>query len=86
MSDYDKDPTRFFTVVGAPYVPERHVDESPRHRRFRGYSEGQPPETGVAALWLVFYAVIFGFSLFASGGAARLIEVANVALKWPFNM
>jgi len=74
----DKDPTEFFTVVGAAYVPEHHVDDS---NRIREASETRSPETGVAALWLVFYAVIFGYALFASGGAAKLIEIANVALK-----
>jgi len=77
----DKDPTAFFTVVGAPYVSERHADAASRYRPDCESSESRTPEIGVAALWLVFYAVIVGFSLFASGGAAKLVEIASLALK-----
>jgi hypothetical protein len=39
------------------------------------------PETGVAVLWLVFYGIVMGVSLVASGGAGRLVELALVVLK-----
>jgi hypothetical protein len=79
----DKDPSAFFTVVGAPYVREHHVDDSGH------YSENHETwlrETGGATLWLIFYAAIIGFSLVANGGATKLLEFASVALKRTFHL
>jgi hypothetical protein len=74
-----KDPTQFFSVVGAPYVPESHAGDTDHPLRER--SEVRQPETGVAGLWLVLYAVIIGVSYFSNGGAAKLIETAAVIVR-----
>ena len=75
---FEKDPTEFFSVVGAPYVRERvresQTDEhgflggrAPRRRRFN---------IGVATVCAGLGAVVLGVSLFATNGVARLGEVA----------
>ena len=68
----DKDPTEFFSVVGAPYVRENRSEPADRHT----CSDPEPRRAAVAALWLAFYAAIVGVPLFASSGAAKLVEVA----------
>ena len=73
-----KDPTEFFSVVGAPYVRESRAEPARRHHHHHhGGPDARQPEAGVAGLWLVFYVAIFGASLFANSGAARLVEVAT---------
>jgi hypothetical protein len=73
----DKDPTEFFSVVGAAYVPERHHDSG----HLPGPRSGvQQPETGVAGLWLLFYAVVIGGSLLGHG-VAKLSHIASLALQ-----
>ena len=80
MHRFERDPTEFFSVVGAPYVRERARDDdtgkdhlhdrlasAPRRRRFR---------IGFVTLCASLGAALFGVSLFASNGAARLGEVA----------
>jgi hypothetical protein len=58
---FEKDPTRFFTVVGAPYIHERRTETHyPR-----------PLEIGVAAGGTIFCAVVLGLSLFAQSGFAQ---------------
>jgi hypothetical protein len=74
----DENRTEFFTVVGAPYVQEHHADD---RSHYREYADRNPPETGVAGLWLVFYAVIIGASLFSHGGASKAFHVASALLK-----
>jgi hypothetical protein len=74
----DKDPTAFFSVVGAAYVPEQR-DDSPGHLSEQ-HPDVRQPETGVAGLWLVFYAVIIGASLF-SHGANTLSHIAALVLN-----
>jgi hypothetical protein len=73
----DNDRSEMFTVVGAPYVQERHADG---RNHYRAYADRSPPETGVAGLWLVFYAVIIGVSLF-SHGANKAFHVASALLN-----
>jgi hypothetical protein len=74
-----RNPTQFFSVVGAPYVPESHA-ESRRHLDVRDMrTQVQQREMGVAGLWLVLYAAIIGASLFGTGGAVKVLEVAQVA-------
>lgn len=73
--DSERDPTKYFSVVGAAYVSERHDDN-------RGSdvdrTMASQPASGVAGLWLVFYAVVIGFSVLANSGAAKWINVANL--------
>ena len=56
----ERDPTRFFSVVGAPYVAERHgecvnpyVDDPPARR------------AEIAASWAVLATLIAAISIFA---------------------
>ena len=74
----EKDRTGLFTVVGAPYVPEKH-DDSPNH--LRGAPDTFPPETGIAVLWVIAYLVIFGVSLFANGNVGQAFARAVAYLK-----
>ena len=74
----DDNRTEFFTVVGAPYVQEHHADS---HGHYRESTDRAPPETGVAGLWLVFYAVIIGASLLNHGTASKAVHVASTLLK-----
>jgi hypothetical protein len=71
----ERDPTKYFSVVGAAYVPERHEGE---HRRTVDQPTASAPASGVAGLWLVFYAVIIGFSVIANSGVGKWINVANL--------
>ena len=75
---YEKDPTEFFSVVGAPYVRERvresdtfdqrlHDAPAPRRRRLN---------IGIATVGAGLGAVVLGVSLFTTNGVARLGEVA----------
>ena len=56
----ERDPTRFFSVAGAPYVAERHgetvnpyVDDPPARR------------ADIAISWVVFATLIAAISIFA---------------------
>lgn len=80
----EKDPTEFFSVVGAPYVRERVREPQADEHRFL---EDQAPvqrryrlNIGVATVYAGLGAVLLGVSLFASDGAARLAEVAFQAI------
>jgi hypothetical protein len=73
-----KHPTQLFSVIGAAYVPEDHADDN---RHPTKLSEVRQPETGVAGVWLVFYALLIGISLENSGSAAKLVEFASVTMK-----
>ena len=80
----DKDPTEFFSVVGAPYVRERvregHTGEF--HLREQTASARRPRQLkiGFATVCAGVGAVLLGMSLFASDGAARLAGVAFQAI------
>ena len=71
----DRDPTEFFSVVGAPYVAEQHDDG-----RGNYVDQMVTKETAalVAGLWLVLYGAIIGVSVLASGSAAKWISVAEL--------
>ena len=69
----DKDRTGLFTVVGAPYVPEQHSD-TPAH--YHKTSEESPQGASVAGLWLAFYALVIGVTLFGKAGAGAAVRVA----------
>jgi hypothetical protein len=76
---FHQDPTEFFSVVGAAY-PREHHGHYVRERR----TDDQRPRTleiGVATIFAGFCAVALGVSLFASSGAAKLVEVAYYAVK-----
>ena len=81
MSDHrDKDRTGLFTVVGAPYVPERHGDT---HGHYHKASDECRVCSNVAGLWLTFYVLIIGIAVLGLGraGAHSAIEVACNYLK-----
>jgi hypothetical protein len=79
MSDHrDKDRTGLFTVVGAPYVRERHGDT--RGHYHKASEEGREGTT-IAGLWLTFYALIIGVAVLGRAGAHSAIEVACNYLK-----
>jgi hypothetical protein len=76
---FNQDPTEFFTVIGAPYIREHH-----RHELLARRTDDERPrrfEIGVASVFAAFCAVALGVSLFASNGAAKLFEVAALAVK-----
>jgi hypothetical protein len=73
----DKDRTELFSVVGAAYVPEHHTDGAGHDHA--NYSTRR--ETGVASLWLVFYAVIVGIAIFKHGGAGTAVTLAGTVLN-----
>ena len=78
---FQQDPTEFFSVVAAPYPRQRGGSE--RHVYERRTDDHRPRklEIGVATLFTGFCAVALGVSLFASSGAARLVEVAYHAVR-----
>lgn len=71
----DRDPTEFFSVVGAPYVAEQHDDG---RSNYVDQMVAKESAAGVAGLWLVFYGVIIGVSVLASSSAAKWINVAEL--------
>jgi hypothetical protein len=59
MSIIHNDPTRFFSVVGAPYVGERHIGDD---------HEATPApnaEPSLAASWVVLISLLAGIVIFA---------------------
>ena len=62
------DPSRFFSVVGAPYISESRETFRYRPRLF---------DIGVATLSVAFCAGALGMSLFTGTGAAKLAQLAN---------
>jgi hypothetical protein len=73
-----KDPTAFFSVVGSAYVPEQR-DDCQGHLSDL-HPDVQQSETGVAGLWLIFYALIAGAALF-SHGASKLSHIAALVMN-----
>jgi len=78
---FHQDPTEFFSVVGAPYVREQHGSDHHIRERRSGDQRPRKFEIGVASVFAAFCAVAIGVSLFASNGAAKLVEVANNVMK-----
>jgi len=66
------DPTRFFSVVGAPYISETRETFRYRPRLF---------DIGVATLSVAFCAVALGMSLFADTGAGKLAQLATHVVR-----
>jgi hypothetical protein len=56
----ERDPTQFFSVVGAPYVAERHGETVNAH-------VADPParRADIAILWVVLATLIAAISIFA---------------------
>jgi hypothetical protein len=76
--EIDRDNTKLFTVVGAPYVAEEHTDgESHYHAE----KEKLQPETGIAGLWAIFYVAIAAAWLFSGGAVGKALEYAATLLK-----
>jgi hypothetical protein len=78
---FHQDPTEFFSVVGAPYPREHHSHDYHGYERRTDDQRPRQLEIGVATIFAGFCAVALGVSLFASSGAARLVEVAYHAVK-----
>jgi hypothetical protein len=72
------DTTRLFTVVGAPYVAEQHTDG---RSHYQVEKDRPPPDSGVAGLWAIFYAVLAGSWLFSGGAVGKAVEYAVALLK-----
>jgi hypothetical protein len=61
MSFNRNDPTRYFSVVGAAYVPERHADSED----CSATAAVAGAEPSLAASWIVLIGLIAGISIFA---------------------
>jgi hypothetical protein len=73
ISSERDDPTKYFSVVGAAYVQERHDD-----RRYVEEMETSGRAGGVAGLWLVLYAVVIGLSVIANSSVMKWVNVASL--------
>jgi hypothetical protein len=69
--------TRFFSVVGPAYVAESHAEQL-GHLAAR--NEFAAVQTGIAGLWLSFFAAI-GISLVNTNQAAKALQVAATAMQ-----
>ena len=67
-----KDPARFFSVVGAPYISEERGTLRYRPRLF---------DIGVATLSVAFCSFAIGASLFAETGMGKLAQVATSVVR-----
>ena len=65
---FDKNPTEFFSGVGAPYIRERHNETDPIRSQPFGLR---------SAVALVFCTVALGVMLSAASGFAKLVAVAQ---------
>jgi hypothetical protein len=74
----DRDNSALFTVVGSSYVAEQHADS---RSHLLQIADDHAPDTGIAALWAVFYMVITAAWLFNGGAASRAFEYATTLLK-----
>ncbi len=73
--------TEFFSVVGTPYIGERHADGHYAHEH--SIDDQRPPrfELGMSSFCAAFCIVALGVALFADNGAAKLVEVAQYAVN-----
>ena len=78
---FHNNPTELFSVVGAPYVREGHGPGCFLRERRTDDQRPRKLEISVAGVFAAFCVMSFGFSLFVTSGAARLIEVASYAVK-----
>ena len=77
----DRDPTEFFSVVGAPYVREGHGQGCFVRERRTDDQRPRKLEIGIAGVFAAFCVVSFGFSLFVTSGGAKLVQVAYEVMK-----
>jgi len=76
-----QDPTKFFSVVGAPYVREHHGQHHYVRERRTDDHRPRTLEIGLASAFAAFCGSALGVSLFANAGAAKLAEVAINTVK-----
>jgi hypothetical protein len=76
-----QDPTKFFSVVGAPYVREHHGQHHYVRERRTDDHRPRTLEIGIASAFAAFCGSALGVSLFANAGAAKLVDVAVNAVK-----
>jgi hypothetical protein len=74
----EQDRTEHFTVVGSPYVSERHDDTRSHYHR---YSDEGAHGIGMAAVWLALYAVIIGVTLVGKAGLSQAVETVTAFLR-----
>ncbi len=67
-----KDPARFFSVVGAPYISESRETFRYRPRLF---------DIGVASLSVAFCTFAIGASLLADTGMAKIAQAATSVVR-----
>jgi len=77
----NRDPTEFFSVVGAPYVRDRTGQERPVHELRAQASRPRLFVIGVATLSAAFCAVALAVPLLADTGAIRLVQLAYQAVR-----
>ena len=79
---YEKDPTEFFSVVGAPYVRERVREDHTEHRLY-GRPTPAPRRRSLKIGFVTLCALVGAFVLgmFATAGTAHLSEVAYQAAE-----
>jgi hypothetical protein len=77
---FHQDPTEFFSVVGAPYLRERHGSGYQFYERRIDNQRPRGLEIGVATIFAGLCTLALGVSLCASSGAARLVQVAYHAV------
>ncbi|MEA2979967.1 MAG: hypothetical protein QOF09_1790 [Alphaproteobacteria bacterium] len=78
---FHQDPTEFFSVVGAPYIHEHHLQDGRLRGRRTDDLRPRMLEIGVASVFAAFCAVALGVLLFAGSGTAKLVEVASYVVK-----
>jgi hypothetical protein len=74
----EKNSTEFFSVVGSPYITERHADI---RSHYGERNSGDKTTGGVAVLWLIFYAVIAIAGVAGWLGGEKTFEIAAAFLK-----
>ena len=81
IGQFHQDPTEFFSVVGAPYIGERHAGGHYAHEHSIDDQRLPRFELGMSSFCAAFCIVALGVALFADSGAAKLVEVAQFAVK-----
>ena len=78
---FEKDPTEFFSVVGAPYVRERVREDDTRKDHLHDPLASAPrrPRLRIGFVSLCALLGAFVLGMFATAGTARLSEVAYQA-------
>ena len=77
----ERDKTELFSVVGAPYVAEQHIENQGNLAVETDEKEELLQEASIANHWAVFYLVIAGAWLFGSGTAGRAFDYVVALVK-----